>query len=126
MSKLMLGEFLFSVDTAAFQTLQRSTARRWAKIERIGKRAAMQDLGPGDDTLTMPGVIYPHYKGGLEHINKMREMMAKGEPLMLVDVLGNVHSNWVIMSVTEKDSTFIKEGAPLKQEFTLKIQRYEE
>lgn len=126
MSTLKLGDFIFSVDTAAYQTLQRSTARRWAKIERIGKRAAMQDLGPGDDTLTMPGVIYPHYKGGLDQINKMREMMDNGDPLMLVDVLGNIHAKWVILSITEKDSTFTEEGTPLKQEFTIKIQRYEE
>ena len=126
MGMLKLGEFIFSVDTAAYQTLQRSTARKWGKIDRIGKRAAMQDLGPGDDTISLPGIVYPHYKGGLGQIDKMRAMQAKGEPLMLVDGLGNVHDKWVILSVGEKDSFFFKDGVARKQEFTLKIQRYEE
>ncbi len=123
---LKLGEFIFSVDTAAYQTLQRSTAQKWVSIERIGKRAAMQDLGPGKDEITLPGVIFPHYKGGLGQIDKMREMQAKGDPLMLVDGLGNVHDEWCILSVGEKDSVFFKDGVARKQEFTIKIQRYEE
>ncbi|MBI9110124.1 phage tail protein [Maridesulfovibrio ferrireducens] len=126
MGMLKLGKFIFSVDTAAYQALQRSTAQKWARIERIGKRAAMQDLGPGKDEITLPGVVYPHYKGGLGQIDKMREMQAAGDPLMLVDGLGNVHDEWVILSVSQKDSVFFKDGVARKQEFTLKIQRYEE
>ncbi|WP_320172618.1 phage tail protein [Maridesulfovibrio sp.] len=123
---LKLGDFIFSVDTAAYQDLQRSTARNWAKINRIGKRAAHQDLGPGDDSITLPGVIYPTYKGGLGQIDKMREMQGKGEPLMLVDGLGNVHDKWVIVTLTEKDDAFFRDGVAQKQEFTLKIERFEE
>ncbi|WP_419783733.1 phage tail protein [Maridesulfovibrio sp.] len=126
MGMLKLGEFIFSVDTAAYQKLQRSTSRRLAKINRIGKRAAHQDLGPGDDVITLPGVIYPTYKGGLTQIDEMRKMMNAGEPLMLVDGQGNVHDKWIIANVTETDSVFFKDGVAQQQDFSIKIERFEE
>jgi len=126
MGMLKLGDYIFSVDTAAYQTLQRSTSRRLAKINRIGKRAAHQDLGPGDDVITLPGVIYPTYKGGLTQIDGMRKMMNEGEPLMLVDGQGNAHDKWIIANVTEKDGVFFEDGVAQEQEFTLKIERFEE
>ncbi len=126
MGMLKLGEFIFSVDTAAYQTLQRSTARHWVKINRIGKRAAHQDLGPGDDSITLPGIIYPIYKGGLGQIDTMREMQGKGEPLMLVDGLGNVHDKWVIVTVTQNDGVFFQDGVAQQQEFSIRIERFEE
>ncbi len=126
MGMLKLGEFIFSVDTAAYQKLQRSTSRRLAKINRIDKRAAHQDLGPGDDVITLPGVIYPTYKGGLTQIDEMRKMMNAGEPLMLVDGQGNVHDKWIIANVTETDSVFFKDGVEQQQDFSIKIERFEE
>ncbi|TIH12734.1 phage tail protein [Marinifilum sp. JC120] len=126
MGMLKLGDYIFSVDTAAYQTLQRFTSQDWAKVKRIGKRASHQDLGPGDDSITLPGVIYPHYKGGLKQIDKMREMIHAGEPLMLVDGQGNVHDKWIILSVDDKRGIFFQDGVPRKQEFTLKIERFEE
>ncbi|ACS80173.1 MULTISPECIES: phage tail protein [Maridesulfovibrio] len=126
MGMLKLGDFIFSVDTAAYQALQRSTARRWAKIQRIGKRVAHQDLGPGDDAITLPGVIYPTYKGGLTQIDEMRKMMNAGEPLMMVDGQGNVHDKWIILSVTGNDSVFFQDGVAQQQDFSIKIERFEE
>jgi phage protein U len=61
---MQLGLYQFSIDNAAYQRLFRSTEYRWAAIERVGKQDALQFTGLGGDTITLQGIIYPHYKGG--------------------------------------------------------------
>ena len=46
-----LGEYMFSLETAAFQQLQRDTAYRWATLNRIGRAPARQFTGLGEDAI---------------------------------------------------------------------------
>jgi hypothetical protein len=128
MAKIMmaLGVFRFSVRTAAYNEFRRNTAWRWASQQRMGRLPAKQYLGPGDDTIDLSGVIYPHHAGGLKQIDSMREEAGKGEPLILVDGLGNVWGKWCILSIEETQSRHMGNGVPLKQEFRLKLDRYGE
>jgi phage protein U len=54
----------------------------------------------------------------------MRELQGGGEPLMLVDGLGNVHGLWVLVSVEERQATFAAAGVPRRQEFSLSLKKY--
>jgi hypothetical protein len=81
---LSLGEYQFSVDTAAYEQLCRRSEYRWARMERISHRPSLQYVGMGLEEIELRGVIYPHYKGGLGQIDSMREEAAKGKPLILV------------------------------------------
>lgn len=125
MPQMILGDYLFSLNTAAFQERERETNYRWAKQERFQNAPALQYLGPGDGTIKLPGVIYPSYKGGTGQVAQMRALAGKGEPLILLDGLGNVYGRWVIEKVTQKDSVFAPMGVPLKQEFTLELRHYD-
>lgn len=58
---MMLGQYRFSIDSAAYQTFTRSTEYRWEEQKRLGKDPAMQFVGPGTDTITLEGTIYPHF-----------------------------------------------------------------
>lgn len=120
---VQLGGYQFAIETAAYQSLSRSTAYRWQPQDRIGQRAAVQFTGPGAETITLSGVIYPHWRGGIGQIDAMRAEAAKGKPLMLVDGLGRVHGRWVIERVDESQEAFSQSGAPLKQRFTMKIRK---
>ena len=125
MPQMILGEVLFSLNSAAFQELNRETAHRWSVQERFGQPEALQYIGPGSDTITLPGVIYPSYRGGTGQIEKMRNAAAKGEPLQLIDGFGNVLGRWVIESVSEKRTNFAALGVPRKQEFTMKLRHFD-
>jgi len=120
---LILGNFMFSLNTAAFQELERTTEYRWAEQERFYRDAALQFLGPGVDRISLPGVIYPSYKGGLAQVDKMRRMAGRGVSMTMIDGRGNLYGKWVIESITEKQSNFAFLGAPRKQEFSLSIRR---
>lgn len=122
---LMLGDFQFSLNTAAFQEKNRSTEYKWASQERFGKHEALQYVGPGADTITLPGVVYPDYRGGGGQITKLRALAAKGQPQLMIDGTGNVLGRWVIESVEERGSNFAALGIARKQEFTVKLKHFD-
>lgn len=121
---LALGKYRFSLDTAAYQQFQKTTAYLWPSQQRIGQHAQLQYVGPGSKEITLPGVIYPRYKGGFDQIQKMEDEAGKGEPLLLVTGTGNILGLWVIESINETGSIFLGNGAPRKIEFSLKLSYY--
>ncbi|MFW5499579.1 MULTISPECIES: phage tail protein [unclassified Maridesulfovibrio] len=123
---MKLGAYKFSMITAAYDNLVRTTSYRWAKQERISREPALQFVGPGDDTLELSGVIFPQFLGGLEQLNNMRAEAGKGKPLMLVDGRGKVWGKYVIEEVREEQTAHFKGGAPKKQQFSLRIAKYGE
>lgn len=120
---LQLGAYQFSISTAAYQDLARSTQYRWAAQERHGQHDDLQFTGPGPDTITLSGVVYPDWRGGTTQPASMRELGATGVPHLLVDGLGVVHGLWVIEQVDERQAAFGAAGQPRKQEFTMKLRK---
>lgn len=125
-SMLALGDFRFSVDTATYDNLRRTTTYRWARQDRVGQVAAAQWVGPGEDKIALQGVVYPHYVESLEQIEAMRTEASKGNPLRLVDGQGMNHGFWTIDRIQETESHFLAGGAPRKQAFRLQLTYYGE
>lgn len=124
-----LGDYMFSLDTAAFQQLQRDTAFRWTSQPRIGRRPAMQFTGLEDETIELSGVIYPHFRGGIRQIGQMRAAGATGKAMPLVyafDQIGQYCGQWCIKSVREGRTEFNRNGTPKKIEFSLSLVYYGE
>ena len=121
---MALGLFRFGVNSAAYQTFRREAEYRWEKLDRQGRAPAMQFLGPDADRITLEGVIYPHYRGGLRQVELMRAAARLGQPLMLVDGLGWIWERWVITAVSETKSVFLADGAPRQIDFSLTLQAY--
>jgi len=123
---MKLGNYEFSVETAAYEQLTRTTRYRWEKQDHTGVTSAMQYLGPGTDEISLNGVIYTHYKGGLGQINAMRAQASTGLPLELVNFEGKIHGRWIINEIEEQQTVFDIGGQPLKQTFRLRISAYGE
>lgn len=121
---LQLGSMQFGISTAAYQDLSRSTEQRWAAVAKFGRDDALQNLGPGEDTINLRGLIYPEFRGGQGQLDTLRTLMATGKPQLLVDGLGNVHGQWVILRVEERQDTFAGSGVPRRQEFGLSLRKY--
>ncbi len=120
---LQLGTFQFSTDTGAYQRLSRSTSYRWARTARIQNNDALEFAGYGADAIDLAGVIYPHYRGGLKQLDKLRGLAGLGRSLPLISGQGRPMGWWVVEEVGETQSAFFTKGAPLKQEFSLKLGR---
>ena len=123
---MQLGDFQFGIQTAAYQELERATEWRWPSQDRFGQAPVLQYVGPAGDTITLPGVIFPEWRGGIGQVDAMRAEAAKGTPLSLIDGRGNAMGTWVIERVAEKQAVFAAAGVPRRQEFTLSLRRYAE
>ena len=117
-------QYTFNLDTAAFDELRRSTEFRWASQERLGRRPAQQGVGMGDEKITLKGVIFPGFKGGLKQLDTLRTLGAQLQPLTLTTSYGDVLGTWCLKSVDEEQSSLMAGGIPRKQAFTLEFVRY--
>ncbi|GIX38007.1 MAG: oxidoreductase [Silanimonas sp.] len=123
---MSLGLFVFSLSTAAYQELQRQTAWRHASSERVGARAATQFLGPGDETISLSGLIAPELTGDPASLDTLRAMADQGRAWPLVDGTGRVHGAFVIESISETRSLFFRDGAARRIEFQIALRRVDD
>ncbi len=124
---MSLGQYKFSIDTATYHSLRRASSYRWQEQSRLQRQPGQQYLGQGSESVTLNGIILPHYKGGLGQLDDMRKAAAEGVPLMLIaawQASGEVQGKWCITSIEETQTEFSAAGAPLKIEFNLSLLSY--
>lgn len=127
---LVLGDYRFSIDTAAYQSLQQSNSWGWVEQSRAGSQPLLQLTGKSLRTISLSGTIYPEYKGGYEQVAKMRAEADKGTPLPLmsisetVDGAGLISGDFVIVSISETHRVFKRDGAPRAIEFSIELKQY--
>ncbi|WP_330927079.1 phage tail protein [Candidatus Sororendozoicomonas aggregata] len=123
---MTLGQYRFSINTAAYQTLRRASRYRWQAQQRIGRKPAWQFTGPDADTMTLEGLILPHYQGGLLQIHSLRGEAGRGEPLLMTDGLGNAWGKWCVTELRETQTDLMSNGAPRHIRFQVSLVEYGE
>lgn len=123
---MILGEYPFSIHTAAYDSLQHSTEYNWQSQQRLGKKPAQQFLGFGEETISLSGLMLPDFSGGMAQIGAMRESAAKGEPLILIDGNGFVMGKWCITKINNTNTVFWGNGSARKIEFAMDLKAYGE
>lgn len=123
---MKLGSFTFSLNTAAYQSISRSSSYKWEEQGKVGSNQSLQFVGVDADSMTLQGVIYPTFRGGLGQVSEMRALAGRGKPLELIDGYGDLKGFWCIKSITEKMSDFLQAGLPQKIEFTLELKYFGE
>jgi phage protein U len=121
---LVLGRYRFSIDTAAPSSVSRSDVWRHQSQDPVGNDPIYQFMGPGETTITLPGVIYPHYGAGLQQINTLRDEADLGEPMQFITGYGENLGKWVITAVQE-DREKLLGAMPRKISFTISLTRVE-
>ena len=76
---MSLGQFAFGLATLPFDTLRRQSEWRHPSNSRVGVRPARQSLGPGNDTITLSGVLAPEFRGSTRTLLQLREMANSGK-----------------------------------------------
>lgn len=120
---LSLGMFVFSLSTLAYQELQRQTNWRHASNSRVGAAPALQFVGRGDDTITLPGILLPELAGSILSLDALRLMANTGKAWPMVEGAGRIYGLWVIESLSETKTLFFRDGTPRRIEFTLNLKR---
>ncbi|PSJ22139.1 oxidoreductase [Halomonas sp. ND22Bw] len=120
------GLFVFGLSTAAYQELQRQTDWRHQSQGRVGRRPARQFLGPGEETITLTGTLLPQFTGGQQSLDQLREMANQGAAWPLIEGAGAYYGLYVIGSLNERKSAFMRDGAAQQIEFDLRLERIDE
>lgn len=123
---LALGLFVFMRQTLPYTSMNRTAGYNWASNTRVGKRAAFQYIGPGDETIELSGELYPELTGGKPSLMLVRQMAEQGKAWPLIDGTGVIYGMYVIDGLTDSGSDFYSDGSPRKINFTLKLKRVDE
>lgn len=123
MSLLCLGQFVFSLRTALPESLKRTSEWRHPSNSRSGARPARQYVGPGDDTVTLQGIIAPPVTGTHASLEQLRTMANTGLAWVLVDGDGYVYGTYAIEHLDEDKTHLLATGTPRRVAFTLRLAR---
>lgn len=123
---MALGLYVFGLHTVPYQQLQRQMSWRHPSVSRVGKRPARQFVGPGDDTITLSGVLYPELTGGKISLAALKAMADEGMAWPLIEGTGIFYGLFVVEELSQTDSLFFPDGAPRKIEFSLKLTRVDD
>ena len=117
---MILGMFPFSIPTAVYQQLQRSTNWRHPSNSLVGDMPAYQFTGRGEDTISLDGSIVPEF-GSQMSITALRVMGDTGKAWPLISGTGKVFGLYHIDDLQETQTIFFPDGTPKKIEFSLKM-----
>ena len=123
---LCLGLFVFSLDTLSYQELQRRSSWKHASQPLVGARNASQYLGPGDDIITLNGIVVPEFAGTPASLSVLRLMADQGAAWVLVEGTGTIYGAFVITELQETRTLFFETGEARRIEFTLTLQRVDQ
>lgn len=120
---LTLGMFLFGMDTIPYQELRRRMTWRHERMERFGARAANQFAGPGEDTVTISGLIIPEMGATYSSIDLLVEMADTGDNWPLLDGLGTVLGYFQIEAIDTTHRDVMAGGIPRSIDFSMELSR---
>jgi phage protein U len=117
---MIFGVFPFSISTAVYQQLQRSTNWRHPSNSRMGNMPAYQFIGRGEDTISLDGSIVPEF-GAPMSLTALRVMGDTGKAFPLIGGTGKVYGLYILTDIQETQTIFFKDGKPRKIDFNLKL-----
>lgn len=117
---MSLGAVLFTPSLRGLSEVRRMAEWRYPVIARVGLAPARQSLGPGTETISMSGVIHPHWRGGVADVQTLRD--AGREPARLLDGAGRDLGLWAVLRV-EETWTRQLHGRPRRIAFTAELGR---
>lgn len=118
---MALGMFVFTLSTASYQELRRTTNWRHASNSRVGSSPAYQFVGKGEDKITLNGVIYHEITGNRTMLDVLRQMADTGKAYTLIEGTGKIYGLAIITDIEDGKSYFFKDGAERKTEFSIKL-----
>lgn len=123
---MVYGMFVFSLSTAAYQDFRRQTQWRNSSLSRIGKRPAIQFLGPGTDKITLAGKLYPEFTGGQTNLDQLRAMGEQGAAWPLIEGTGRMYGLYTMDSMDESSARHFRDGAASHITFSLSLSRIDD
>lgn len=118
---LSLGLFIFATGQTAIDEIQRKTSYRYGTGNAIGVLPTLQFLGQDNDTMTLPGVLYPEITDRPIVLDELRDMANTGQSYALLGGDGTYFGLWKITDIEETRKHLLPDGTPRKIEFSINL-----
>lgn len=121
---MILGMFVFSLDTIAYQQLQRQTSWRHVSHDRVGDAPDYQYAGKGADVFTLNATISHEIQrfSGVS-LDAVRLMANTGKSFLLMEGTGKIYGFVVIKDMVETKTEFSKNGQQKLTEFNITLEK---
>lgn len=123
---MTLGMMVFMRQTLPYQGLQHNVDYRWPTNSRIGQRATAQFLGPGDEKITLTGVLLPEITGGKISLVTLKALADLGRAWPLIGGDGTIYGMYVVTDYNTNSTEFFSDGSARRIDFTLNLLRVDE
>lgn len=120
-----LGLFVFELATFPFSDLGRDSEWIHARTPRVGARDASQFLGPGDERISIGGILAPAVAGSYSAIETLRSMADEGLAYDFIEGSGRVLGRFIIRRMAEQRQALMVDGVPRMIDFSLDLERVE-
>lgn len=118
-----LGLFVFELASLPFGEVQRRRDWRHEPAKRIGARDTGQFVGPGDDLVTLSGILVPGVAGSYASLDMLVEMADAGENYSFVDGTGRVWGEYAILALDTRSKYLMIDGVARMVDFALDLRR---
>ncbi len=121
---MILGMFVFSLNTIAYQQLQRQTSWRHVSHDRVGDMPDYQYAGKGADVFTLNATISHEIQrfSGVS-LDALRLMANTGKSFLLMEGTGKIYGFVAIQDISETKTEFFTNGQPKLTEFSITLEK---
>ncbi|MGA7586751.1 MAG: phage tail protein [Rouxiella badensis] len=123
---MTLGMMVFMRQTLPYQGMQHNVDYRWPTNSRIGQRATAQFLGPGDEKITLSGLLLPEVTGGKISVASLKALADLGRAWPLIGGDGTIFGMYVIEDINTNSAEFFSDGSARRIEFIVNLLRVDE
>ena len=127
---IQFGNFQFQIATAAYNQLTRKTRAIWARLPILENYEKLQATGNTNDTIQLTGTVYPQHAimkggvGGTSALDELRSYVKTLQPRRITTANGKSWGYWILESIIKKDSRWIPDGTPRRQDFQLTLKYF--
>jgi hypothetical protein len=122
---MSLGGFKFQISSAAYDQLTKKWEWHWVNQPLIGRSDAFQCVGKASDSISLTGQVAPSLLSvGTKQVQTLAEMGNEMEPKLMVSGDGDVLGYWVIKSLQEVGTRFVRGGSPRLQSYQMELAFY--
>lgn len=118
---LAWGGILFTPNKESFDDLSHKMNFGWQKQPMMNASPLYQATQELDYEITLKGKIYTLKAGHTDMINKLKAQGESQKPYFMADGNGKIYGKFILMSLDGTESHQLKNGIPLKQEYSLSL-----
>ncbi len=124
---MALGQFVFQPSDLAFTQIERKRNWIYADNQVASGRKRRQYIGPGDDQVHLPCLIYEEKGlGKRAALDTLADMADQGMGYVLCDGSGYIYGVYTIDSIDETRQILLINGVPRKIDCSISLTRVDD